>query len=72
MWVQLHCMKTLIANNFNGDHLLLTACIWYANIDFNGLTDYAVKAIIGGIVWFGFKLASEYLAKKLKDKKPKE
>jgi hypothetical protein len=65
-------MKNLIVHSFNGDHILLTACIWYANIDFIGLADYAIKAIIGGIVWFGFKLASEYLANRLKNKKEKD
>jgi hypothetical protein len=64
-------MKNLIVQNFNGDHIMLTVCIWYANIDFIGLTDYAVKAIIGGIIWFGFKLASEYFANWIKNRKTK-
>ena len=65
-------MKNLIVQNFNGDHILLTACIWYANIDFVGLADYAIKAIIGGIIWFGFKLASECFANWIKNRKNKD
>lgn len=62
-------MKNLITNRLHTDDLMLTACIWYAQIDFNGLADYALKAIIGGIVWFGFKLATDYFSNKIKNKK---
>ena len=62
-------MKNIIATNLNGDHIMLTACIWCANLDFTGLADYAIKAIIGGIIWFGFKFAADYITAKFKNKK---
>jgi hypothetical protein len=65
-------MKNLVTTQFHSDDIMLTACIWYANIDYSGLTDYALKALIGGIVWFGFKLVSDFISKKIKDKKNPE
>lgn len=64
-------MKNLITTQFHTDDVMLTACIWYAQIDFASLTDYAIKALIGGIVWFGFKLATDYISEKIKNKKDK-
>jgi hypothetical protein len=61
-------MKNLITTQFHTDDLMLTACIWYAQIDFTSLADYALKAIIGGVVWFGFKLATDYITEKFKNK----
>jgi phosphotransferase system glucose/maltose/N-acetylglucosamine-specific IIC component len=65
-------MKNLTTHDFKSDDMLLTACIWYANIDLTGLADYALKALIGAIIWFGFKMATEHFSAKLKEKKAKE
>jgi len=32
------------------------------------LTDYAVKAIVGGAIWMAFKVGAEYISEKLKKK----
>jgi hypothetical protein len=49
-----------------GSNVLLTGVILLANVDFAGLTDYALKAVIGGGIWLAFKLASDYLETKIK------
>jgi hypothetical protein len=45
-------------------NILLTGCIFLANLDFAGLLDYAVKAIIGGGIWLGYKVTADYLDRK--------
>jgi uncharacterized protein YqgC (DUF456 family) len=40
-----------------------------ANTDFSSLTDYSLKAVIGGIIMMLFKLLSDYISKKLFSKK---
>lgn len=50
-------------------NMLLTASILFANIDYSGLTDYAVKAIVGGAIWMAFKVCAEYISEKLKKRK---
>lgn len=48
----------------NGSHVLLTGCILLANLDFTGLLDYALKAVVGGGIWLGFKMAADYVERK--------
>ena len=45
-------------------NMLLTGCIFLANIDITGLLDYAVKAFIGGGIWLGYKLAADFIDKR--------
>jgi len=45
-------------------NMLLTGCIFLANLDFTGLLDYAVKAFVGGGIWLGFKMTADYLDRK--------
>jgi hypothetical protein len=52
----------------SGTNIFLTGAILFANLDYSGLGEYALKAAIGGIVWMGFKLASDYLSEKIKRK----
>lgn len=47
-----------------GSNMLLTGCIFLANIDLTGVVDYAVKAVIGGGIWLGFKMAADYIERK--------
>ncbi len=47
-----------------GSNMLLTGCIFLANIDITGLLDYAVKAFIGGGIWLGFKMTADYIERK--------
>ncbi len=49
-------------------NMLLTASILFANIDYSGLADYAIKAIVGGAIWMAFKVGAEYVSEKLKKK----
>ncbi len=49
-------------------NLFLTGAILLANLDFTSIEEYAIKAIIGGLVWMGFKLAGDYAGTKLKSK----
>lgn len=53
----------------SGSSLLLTGCIFLANIDITGLLDYAVKAFIGGGIWLGYKMTADYIERNRK--KPK-
>lgn len=46
--------------------VFLTGAILFANLDYSGLAEYALKAAIGGAVWMAFKLATDYIAQKIK------
>lgn len=43
-------------------NVLLTGIVLLANFDIAGLMDYGLKAIVGGAVWLGYKLAADYVA----------
>lgn len=49
-----------------GNQLFLTGAILCANLDYSGLMDYALKAIIGGAIWMTFKLVGDYITDKRK------
>ena len=49
--------------------LVLYGAIQFANIDYTGVLDYAVKALIGGVIWLGFKLAADYINNKMRKEK---
>lgn len=50
-------------------HHFLTGAILFANLDYSGLTAYAVKAAIGGAIWMAFKLIGDYISYKLTNRK---
>lgn len=52
-------------------NFFLTGAILFANLDAGGLAEYAVKAAIGGAIWLVFKLTSDYISERLKNKKEK-
>ncbi|MBI3518067.1 MAG: hypothetical protein HY062_01750 [Bacteroidetes bacterium] len=52
----------------HSSNIFLTGTILMANIDYSGLMDYAVKALIGGVIWMGFKIAGDYFSEKMKKK----
>lgn len=62
-------METTKPHNDSTSHMFLTGAILLANLDYNGLLDYALKAAIGGGVWMAFKLAADYLSNKIRKKK---
>lgn len=59
-------MKDTATSHFS--NVLLTGTILLANVDVNGLLDYGLKAVLGGGVWLGFKLAAEYIERRRKTK----
>lgn len=61
-------MKTSEAVTDSTSHTFLTGAILFANLDYSGLADYALKAVIGGTIWMVFKLTGDYLSKRIKHK----
>ncbi len=59
--------ETVPLDNLSSN-VLLTGCILLANMDFAGLLEYAFKALIGGGIWLGYKLAADYIERKKKTK----
>ena len=56
-------MDNKVSDN-TSSNILLTGCIFLANLDFAGLLDYAVKAIIGGGIWLAYKVTADYIDRK--------
>lgn len=52
----------------NSSSLFLTGTILLANMDYSGLADYAVKALIGGAIWMCFKIAGDFFSDRMKNK----
>lgn len=48
----------------SSSNLLLTGYVFLANIDIAGLMDYAVKALVGGGIWLGYKMVADYMDRK--------
>lgn len=44
----------------NVSNMFLYGSILFASIDYVGILDYLIKAILGGGVWFGFKLLQDH------------
>jgi len=40
--------------------------ILFADLDYASLADYTIKALIGGAVWFLFKVVGDYFARRVK------
>ena len=58
-------MKETQQTNESNSNLFLTGSILLANLDYSGLADYAVKAMIGGLIWMSFKIAGDWISKKV-------
>lgn len=43
-----------------------------AAVDYASLLDYSVKAIVGGLIWLGFKILGEMLSRRMKQKSKEE
>ena len=48
----------------SSSNIFLTGAIFLANLDFAGLLDYAIKAMVGGAIWLGYKMTADYLERK--------
>lgn len=51
-----------------GSNLFLTGAILFANLDYHGLEEYALKAAIGGVIWMVFKVAGDFIHHKIKSR----
>jgi hypothetical protein len=62
-------MKETQHHNDSNSNLFLTGSILLANLDYSGLADYAVKAVIGGVIWMAFKVAGELISNRVTKRK---
>jgi len=62
-------MKTSETTTDSSSHAFLTGAILFANLDYSGLTAYALKAAIGGAIWMAFKLAGDYISHRISRKR---
>ncbi len=56
------------SSNDMSTNIFLTGAILFANVDYSGLAEYALKAIVGGVIWMGFKLVTDFVSEKMKKK----
>ncbi|HWY11800.1 MAG TPA: hypothetical protein VN026_10770 [Bacteroidia bacterium] len=61
-------MKLLQILMSSNSQTVLCLIIVIANIDYIGIADYCIKAVLGSLIWFGFKMLSD----KYSDKQKKE
>jgi hypothetical protein len=64
-------VETMQKNQITSDgtsNMFLTGTILLANMDYSGLADYAVKALVGGLIWMTFKIAGDFITEKMKKK----
>jgi hypothetical protein len=59
-------MDTARTTENTSSSVFLTGTILLANLDFVDLLDYAVKALIGGAIWLGYKVTADYIERKQK------
>ena len=45
-----------------GSNIFLTGTILFANLDYTGLSEYALKALIGGGIWLMYKIIGDRMA----------
>jgi len=50
----------------NFSSLVLYGTFMFTNLDYIGILDYLIKAILGGVVWFGLKLIADYFTVRVK------
>ena len=61
-------MEKQFANEHStSSNIFLTGIMLFANMDFSGFMDYAVKALIGGGIWLGYKMTADYIDRKRKN-----
>lgn len=61
-------MKENQTSTDSTSNMFLTGTILLANMDYSGLADYALKALVGGVIWMSFKVAGDYISERLKRK----
>lgn len=60
-------MRTDQQNN-DSSNMFLTGTILLANINYSGLADYVLKALVGGVIWMVFKVAGDYISDRINKK----
>jgi len=61
-------MKENQSGTDSSSNMFLTGTILLANLDYSGLADYALKALVGGVIWMAFKVGGDYISERLKKK----
>ncbi len=61
-------MKEAQTSSDSTSNMFLTGTILLANLDYSGLADYALKALVGGVIWMAFKVTGDYISERLKKK----
>ena len=59
--------KQFSTEHSTSSNIFLTGVMLFANMDFSGFMDYAVKALIGGGIWLGYKWTADYIDRKRKN-----
>lgn len=62
-------MEKSQSSDTSSSSLFLTGTILLANMDYTGLMDYAIKAVIGGAIWMAYKIAGDFFSTKMTKKK---
>lgn len=60
--------KSQTATDTSSSSLFLTGTILLANMDYTGMMDYAIKAVIGGAIWMGYKIAGDFFSNRMNKK----
>lgn len=61
-------MKENQSSTDSSSNMFLTGTILLANLDYSGLADYALKALVGGVIWMAFRIGGDYISERLKKK----
>lgn len=62
-------MEKSQTSDTSSSSLFLTGTILLANMDYSGLMDYAIKAVVGGAIWMAYKIAGDFFSNKMGKKK---
>lgn len=65
-------MEKSQSTDSSSSSLFLTGTILLANMDYTGLMDYAIKALVGGAIWMAYKIGGDFLSNKMNRKKNNE
>lgn len=61
-------MEAKHSSTDSSSNMFLTGTILLANLDYSALADYAVKALVGGVIWMTFRIAGDYISERFKKK----
>lgn len=63
-------MKTMdkVHGNENSSNILLMGTILLANMDYASLSDYAIKAAVGGAIWMLYRIIGELFIRRIHKK----